>query len=75
MLKRRHPAVQPLVNQGALFGLGNGYSGVANVIFAVVSVAAAVAIVLWTFRKATARDAALCAALGLILAGRLLISD
>lgn len=63
--------VQPLVNQGALFGLGNGYSGVANLVFAGVSILAAAAIILWTFRKASARDAALCAALGLILAGTL----
>lgn len=61
----------PLVNHGALFGLGGGYSGAANLVFAIVSVAAAVAIIAWTFRKATARDAALCAALGLILAGTL----
>jgi lipoprotein signal peptidase len=61
----------PKVNHGALFGLGNDYSRLANGIFAVVSVVAAVAIVLWSLRASTARDLPLCAALGLILAGTL----
>jgi lipoprotein signal peptidase len=63
--------VQPLVNHGALFGLGSEYYWMANFVFAVVSIIAAVAIMLWTLRRTTARDWALCAALGLILAGTL----
>jgi lipoprotein signal peptidase len=61
----------PKVNQGALFGLGGEYKVYANSIFAVISVAAALAIAFWSTRPATARDGALCAALGLILAGTL----
>jgi signal peptidase II len=60
--------VLPVVNSGALFGLGNTTDG-ANLIFAVVSVVAAVAIVWWLARPAPARDWMLCASLGLILAG------
>jgi len=61
----------PKVNHGALFGLGSDYITLANLIFATVSVAAALAIVYWSSRPATARDPALCTALGLILAGTL----
>jgi lipoprotein signal peptidase len=61
----------PKVNQGALFGLGNQYAAYANSVFAIVSMVAAVAIAFWSTRRATARDWALCAALGLILAGTL----
>jgi lipoprotein signal peptidase len=57
----------PYLNHGALFGLGNGHNG----LFSLVSVAAAVAIVYWTTRRAAARDWTLCASLGLILAGTL----
>ncbi len=59
----------PRVNHGALFGLGGEYVGLANSLFAAVSIAAAVAIVYWSSRPNTVRDASLCAALGLILAG------
>jgi signal peptidase II len=61
----------PRVNQGALFSLGREYKVYANGTFAVVSVLAALAIIFWSTRPATARDAPLCAALGLILAGTL----
>src|SRR5439155_475805 len=61
----------PKVNQGALFGLGGEYKRYANSIFAAVSIAAALAIIFWSTRPSTARDAALCGALGLILAGTL----
>jgi lipoprotein signal peptidase len=64
-------AMLPKVNQGALFGLGNEYAWVANAAFAAVSVLAAIAIVFWSTRAATAADRSLCAALGLILAGTL----
>src|SRR5262249_8508885 len=61
----------PKVNHGALFGLGGEYVILANMLFAIVSIAAAVAIAYWSTRSSTARDPALCAALGLILAGTL----
>jgi lipoprotein signal peptidase len=61
----------PKVNQGALFGLGGEYAHLANAVFAVVSVVAAIAIIYWSTRRTTARDWSLCAALGLILAGTL----
>jgi lipoprotein signal peptidase len=40
-------------------------------VFALVSVAAAAAIALWSLRGSTAKDGLLCVALGLILAGTL----
>ncbi len=61
--------VMPRVNHGALFGIGGSKKGVANGIFAAVSVAAAIAIVVWGMRRATARERGLMAALGLILGG------
>jgi lipoprotein signal peptidase len=61
----------PHVNQGALFGLGKGHKTLANAGFAAVSLAAALAIVVWSLQRNTARDRWLCAALGLILAGTL----
>jgi signal peptidase II len=60
----------PVVNHGALFGIG-GQTGVGNLMFTTVSVTAALAIILWTLKAATARDRYLCCALGLILAGTL----
>jgi signal peptidase II len=61
----------PKVNHGALFGLGGEYVTLANGLFALVSIVAALAIAFWSTRPATARDPWLCAALGLILAGTL----
>jgi lipoprotein signal peptidase len=61
----------PHVNHGALFGLFRNYQTLANVGFALVSLAAAVAIFYWSRLPTTARDRWLCAALGLILAGTL----
>jgi lipoprotein signal peptidase len=61
----------PYVNEGALFGLGQEYKGLANTIFTVISIAAAVAIVYWSHRRTSARELGLCVALGLILAGTL----
>ncbi len=63
--------VLPRVNHGALFGVGGEYQIYANTFFALVSVAAAVAIALWSMKQATAKDRLLCGALGLILAGTL----
>lgn len=64
-------ATLPKVNHGALFGLGGEYETLANGLFALVSIVAALAIAYWSTRPATARDRFLCAALGLILAGTL----
>lgn len=61
--------VMPRVNHGALFGIGGGHKGLANKLFAGVSVAAAVAILVWVTRKGSASDGWLCVALGLILGG------
>lgn len=61
--------VVPKVNHGALFGLGGEYAHLANAVFAGVSIVAALAIVIWSLRRSTARDLALCISLGLILAG------
>ena len=46
----------PRVNHGALFGIGGGQKGLANGIFAVVSVTAAIAILVWGMRQNTARE-------------------
>jgi signal peptidase II len=70
-LRTMFGTVQPAINQGALFGIGNTHGPLANTIFAVVSVVAAVGIIFWTTRRSAARDWALCASLGLILAGTL----
>jgi lipoprotein signal peptidase len=64
-------AYVPHVNQGALFGLGRDYEAYANGVFAAVSIAAAAAILYWSFRPNAARDLWVSAALGLILAGTL----
>lgn len=61
----------PHVNQGALFGIGNTHGGIANGVFALISIVAAVAIAYWSTLRSTVQDRALCAALGLILAGTL----
>ena len=61
----------PIVNHGALFGVGNKYQAYSNTIFAVISVVAALAIGFWSTRPSTARDRVLCMALGCILAGTL----
>ena len=59
----------PRVNKGALFGIGNEREGGANALFAGVSIFAGLAIISWSFYRATASDRLLCSALGLILAG------
>jgi lipoprotein signal peptidase len=61
----------PRVNHGALFGFLGKYTTLANGLFAMVSLLAALAIAYWSTRPATSRDRYLCAALGLILAGTL----
>lgn len=61
------------LNRGALFGLGNDpeHGHKANLLFAGISAAAAVLIVIWSFRRGVAASWVLSAALGLILAGAL----
>ena len=63
--------VLPRVNHGALFGLGGGHKGGANLFFAVLSALAAVGILVWGLRGPPARDRLLSFALGLILGGTL----
>ena len=63
--------ILPKVNHGALFGLGSESHTVANAVFATVSLMAVLAIAYWSTRRSTASDWALCAALGLIMAGTL----
>ena len=63
--------VMPRVNHGALFGMGGGAKGTANGFFAVVSLAAAGAILAWGLRGAPSRERWLSTALGLILGGTL----
>jgi lipoprotein signal peptidase len=69
----RDPAGRPVphVNHGALFGFLRDYKTAANLVFALISLLAAVAIVVWSYQRTTAADRWLCAALGLILAGTL----
>jgi signal peptidase II len=61
----------PHVNHGALFGFLRDYKTAANGLFAIISLLAAIAIVVWSSQRTTASDRWLCAALGLILAGTL----
>lgn len=62
----------PRVNQGALFGWTGWFPPErSNVIFAVISLLAAAAILYWSRQPSLAQDWALCTALGLILAGTL----
>lgn len=63
--------VMPRVNHGALFGLGQQHKGLSNGVFAVVCVAAAVAIMVWIGRGHARHDRWLCIALGLVCAGTL----
>jgi lipoprotein signal peptidase len=61
----------PHVNHGALFGFLRDYHTAANGGFAIISLLAAAAIIIWSSQRGTAKDGWLCAALGLILAGTL----
>lgn len=57
--------IQTSVNQGALFGVGQGYS----TLFAILSVLAGAGIIFWLFFKSGARDRLLTIALGCISGG------
>lgn len=61
----------PHVNHGALFGFLRNYKTLANGAFALISLLAAGAIIVWSSHRNTASDRWLCTALGLILAGTL----
>lgn len=61
----------PHVNHGALFGFLSNYTTGANFLFAVISLVAAIAIVVWSVQPSTRKDRWLCLSLGLILAGTL----
>ena len=60
-----HVGIQLSWNEGALFGIGQGQVW----LFAVLSIAAAVAIPVWLFGFGAARDAWLTFALGCVMAG------
>lgn len=62
-------AKMPRVNQGALFGMGNGYGGQANKVYAAVSVLAVLGIGAWTIWRGAQAGGWIAAALGLILGG------
>lgn len=59
------------VNQGALFGWLQAWGVHANTGFAIISLLAAIVIVVWGSHRNTIADRKLCIALGLILAGTL----
>lgn len=62
--------VMPHVNVGALWGQQLGLHGqTSNLIFAIVSLVAALGIIIWSMIPGNVRDGWLCFALGLILAG------
>jgi lipoprotein signal peptidase len=61
----------PRVNQGALFGIGVEYGHQANMVYAGVSLLAALGIAGWTLLRGRQADAWMCIALGLILGGTL----
>jgi signal peptidase II len=63
--------VLPHVNHGALFGIGHGFEIGANTFFTLISIVAAVIILIWSVRGHTLRDGVFSAALGLILGGTL----
>jgi len=58
-------AIQTTVNQGALFGVGQGYS----LAFALLSVVAAIGILWWLFISRAAKDLLLTVSLGLVMGG------
>jgi signal peptidase II len=61
----------PYVNRGALFGWMGSLGVKANSGFALISLIAAIAIIIWVAQRETAADRWLCVALGLILGGTL----
>lgn len=61
----------PYVNQGALFGFLGNHQSLANGLFAIISMAAAMAIVFWSTQKDSTSDFYLTIALGFILGGTL----
>jgi len=61
----------PYVNQGALFGFLGNHQSLANGLFAVISCAAAMAIIFWSTQKGSLSDLGLTIALGFILGGTL----
>ncbi len=61
----RHIGLQKSLNEGALFGIGQGMVW----LFAVISILAAIAIPIWLFRLGAAQDVWLTVALGCVMAG------
>lgn len=64
-LVRNYVGIETAVNEGALFGMGAGYGRY----FAILSVLAAVAIVVWLFGFGAAKSRWLTVALGCVMAG------
>jgi signal peptidase II len=64
-LWKDYVGIQTAVNQGAVFGLGQGGS----VWFAVLSITAAIGIIYWLFIRGAARDLVLTIALGCVTGG------
>ncbi len=60
--------LQPSRNKGALWGFGDTLPN-SSLIFAALSIIAAISIVYWLFVRGAARDLRLCIALGLVMAG------
>ena len=61
--------VAPMVNKGALFGVGNEHQHLSNYFFAGISFLAASFIAVWGFRPSARSDRLLTTSLGLILGG------
>src|SRR5438477_1385845 len=60
-----HAGIQLTLNEGALFGIGQG----GGIVFVAFSIIAAVAIPVWLFRFGAARDGWIAFALGCVMAG------
>ena len=61
----QHVGLQKSLNEGALFGMGQGMVW----LFAAISITAAIAIPIWLFRLGAAQDVWLTVALGCVMAG------
>ena len=64
-LVKGYAGIQTSVNQGALFGIGQGLTPV----FATLSIGAGIGILIWLFKHGAAHDRLLVTALGCVMAG------
>jgi len=69
MVKDQYGNPIPYVNQGALFGFLGNHQSLANGLFALISCAAAIAIIFWSTQKGSTSDFPLTLALSFILGG------